>query len=209
MIKLYHITHIKNLPSIVLAGGLHCDDGRLEHSLKCIGIAHQNIKDRRANRSVPVAQFGTLAHYVPFYFAPRSPMLYAIHRNCVEHYTGGQGPIVHLVSTAEAVSDANLPFAFTDGHAEMAVSEFFENLSEVNDKIDWPVMKSKFWNDIPDHPDRKRKRQAEFLVHQFFPWTLIKGIGVIDGDMEQEVGRILAATEHQPVVRVARAWYYD
>lgn len=52
-------------------------------------------------------------------------MLYAIYKGNVEGYKDGQNPILHLTSSVEAVEEAGLPFAFTDGHAEMAISDFF------------------------------------------------------------------------------------
>lgn len=77
MTDIYHITHISNLPSIIQHGGLYCDNLIPQRNLHPQGIAHQHIKERRARRIVNVAAGGTLADYVPFYFAPRSPMLYA------------------------------------------------------------------------------------------------------------------------------------
>lgn len=53
-------------------------------------IAHQNIQDRRAYRQVPFDPGGVLHDYVPFYFAPRSPMLYTISRGNVVGYEQGQ-----------------------------------------------------------------------------------------------------------------------
>jgi len=49
---------------------------------------------------VPLAPYGCVADYVPFYFAPRSPMLYKLHKGGVPNYTGGQDPLVYLVSSA-------------------------------------------------------------------------------------------------------------
>ena len=73
-----------------------------------------------------------LSDYVPFYFAPRSPMLYAIHKGKVEGYTGGQGEVLHLVSSAESVAGENgLDYCFTEGHAEIGFSEFFEDLTDL------------------------------------------------------------------------------
>lgn len=88
-----------------------------------MGIAHQHIKDRRARKAVTVAAGGTLADYVPFYFAPRSPMLFTITKGNVEGYTGGQGQVVHLASTVEAACGLGSPWCFTDGHADMALSQ--------------------------------------------------------------------------------------
>jgi ssDNA thymidine ADP-ribosyltransferase, DarT len=48
------------------------------------------------------------------------------------------------------------------------------------DAIDWDVMKSRYWNDTNEDNDRKRRRQAEFLVRHFSPWQLITEIGVMN-----------------------------
>lgn len=196
------------MPSILQHSGLHCDNERLRVRLRCVGIAHNHIKERRARRAVTKARRGTLADYVPFYFAPRSPMLYSIGGGFVEGYTDGEDPILHLVTTAEAVAAAGLPFTFTDGHAELAVSEFFDDLTQLADKIDWKVMASTYWNDTPEDPDRKRKRQAELLVHHFAPWSLVQSIGVKNLVMKERVEEMLATATHRPVVTVKRNWYY-
>ncbi len=57
----------------------------------------------------PFGPSGTLDDHVPFYFAPRSPMLYSIHGGYVEGYVVGQRSVIHLVSSAEAVSAAGVP----------------------------------------------------------------------------------------------------
>lgn len=151
---------------------------------------------------------GTLSDYVPFYFAPRSPMLYAIHKGIVEGYTGGQGEVLHLVSGAEAVSEANgLKYCFTEGHAEMGFSEFFETIADLS-KVDWTVMKAQYWSDNESDMDRKRRRQAEFLVHRFVPWTMVEQIGVIDEQMAEKTKNLIAGCEHRPAIMVARQWYY-
>ncbi len=207
MTLIYHITHLRNLASILIQGGLCCDVLTAERALNPISIAHSHIKERRARRQVPVAAGGTLADYVPFYFAPRSPMLYVINRGAVAGYTEGQHPIVHLVASAERVAQEGLLFAFTDGHADMVISRFFEDLQAL-DQIDWKVMQATFWNDTDEDGDRKRRRQAEFLVHRFFPWTLIQAIGVISTQMAHEVQQILHASTHHPQVTVNQRWYY-
>ncbi len=135
-------------------------------------------------------------------------MLYSIHGGFVEGYSEGQDPIVHLEASVEAVVRTGLAFAFTDGHAEMAVSDCFDDLTELSEKVDWEVMRSKYWNDTVDQPDRKRKRQAEFLVHHFAPWTLVHRIGVRTVAMRQEVEAMLAVSAHQPNVEVRVDWYY-
>jgi hypothetical protein len=170
-----------------------------------VNIGHRNIKERRLRRKVPLGPGGVLADYVPFYFAPRSPMLYTINRGNVEGYTRGQTPIVHLVSTTEAVDAAGLSWVFTEGHAVMDYTDFFDDFANLN-KIDWPLMNSRYWNDTDADGDRCRRRQAEFLVHGFFPWELFSEIGVCNAAIETEVRGIVNGKT--PPVNVKQGWYY-
>lgn len=204
---IFHITHVKNLASIIREGGLHCDRKAAARSLVNVGIAHQHIKKRRAGRPVPVGPGGTLDDYVPFYFAPRSPMLYSINGGYVEGYSEGQQSVIHLVSSAEAVEAAGLPFVFTDGHADMDLSDFFDDLDDLG-KIDWNIMRAKYWADTDEDGDRKRRRQAEFLVDEFFPWSLVAGMAVLDARIRHQAAKILEESDHKPLVKVRRGWYY-
>jgi hypothetical protein len=200
---IYHITHINNLRGIVEGNGLHCD--RTAQALHSVNIGHQHIKARRLNRVVPLPPGGTVGDYVPFYFAPRSPMLYAINGGRVEGYNDGQRPVVYLCSTVEAVNQAGLQWVFTEGHAEIAYTDFFNDLADL-DKVDWSVMKLKYWADTNDYPDRKRKRQAEFLVRNFFSWSLISYIGVFDQSISQSVTGLIKS--NVPQIGIQRGWYY-
>ena len=135
-------------------------------------------------------------------------MLYTIHRGNTD-YKGGQEPVVHLVSSAETVAQARPPlqWMFTEGHAEIAFSQFFNDLEDL-DEVDWEVMKSNYWHDTEADNDRKRRRQAEFLVHRFFPWALAQEIGVCNEAVATQVQEHLTQAAHRPVVNVRRQWYY-
>ena len=139
--RIYHITHINNLTSILTTGGLIANSRVRQQQTSYIDIAHEHIQDRRAITKVPCSAGGCLHDYVPFYFAPRSPMLYAIHKQNVDGYSGGQQPIIYLVSEAYTIKDFGLKFAFTDGHAIMAYSDFYHELSDLQSVIDWKLMK--------------------------------------------------------------------
>lgn len=170
-------------------------------------IAHATIQDRRSISPVPCGPGGMLHDYVPFYFAPRSPMLYTISRGNVEGHEDGQQAVVHLVSSVQKVQDAGLDFVFTDGHGIMVLTEFFENLDDL-DQVDWEIMNQRYWFDTGEDTDRKRRRQAEFLVHTQFPWNSIEEIAVMNEDVKIQVGRVLAGAAYKPDVVVRRAWYY-
>jgi hypothetical protein len=201
------MTHLHNLESILRTGGLCCENEKVRRQLGAVSIAHAHIKERRGRRMVPVAAGGTLNDYVPFYFAPRSPMLYAIYKGNVESYKDGQNPILHLTSSVEAVKEAGLPFAFTDGHAEMAISDFFADTDRL-DKVDWEIMRATYWADTVEDNDRSRRRLAEFLVHAFFLWELVSVIGVINNAIADKVKEAIAPLANQPEVKVQRNWYY-
>ena len=210
---IYHITNINNLPRLIQTGGLWCDAERVRQGFDCVGIAHENLKLRRACTPVnsragqAIAAGGVLADYVPFYFANRSPMLYSIHRGNVVGYAGGQADIIYLVTTVEAAVSGNRPWCFTDGHAVEAMTEFLIDTAHMN-TIDWGIIKASIWYNTPDDPDRKRRKQAEFLIHGSVPWPWIHRIGVVDQGRSQRVREIIAGAAHQPEVSIERGWYY-
>jgi len=169
-------------------------------------IAYEGIQDSRATIKVCCGPGGILHDYVPFYFAPLSPMLSAIHNGKVAQYTRGQKSIVYLVSSAETIAK-NRKFVFTDGHGIMRITLFFDDLHNL-DKIDWKIMAEKYWRNTPEDTDRKRRRQAEFLVHGDFPWELIDQICVFDSASQKTVLEMIKSCSHQPEVKVMESWYY-
>lgn len=206
-VLLYHITHLDNLPGILGAGCLHCQQQLGDAGLHPVSIAYPGIQDRRLITQVPCGPGGVLHDYVPYYFAPRSPMLYAIHKNRVEAYDEGQTPIVHLVSSVPQIQTTNHQFVFTDGHATMAFTHFFTEADDL-DQIDWPLMRATYWHDTQQDPDRKRRRQAEFLVYNTVNISALLGIGVINEHVQQRVEHLLRTHQVELPVRTRRNWYY-
>ena len=95
--KLYHITHGANLSAIVETGGLLADS-EAARGRAPTRIGMSEVVARRKNLPVPCHPNTCVGDYVPFYFCPRSVMLYVIWRG--NHpsltYAAGQVPIVHL-----------------------------------------------------------------------------------------------------------------
>lgn len=207
---IFRIIHVDNLQVMLQRGGIHAPSATAADGLPYRVIHHQSIQTQRANKPVPCGPRGVIHDYASFYFAPRSPMLYAIYKGNVQDYHEGQEPIIYLVSDAQTVRSSGAEFVFTDGHAIMAMSEFFDDLSRL-DRVDWSVMRARMWNDTDRCPDRKRRRQAEFMIHRFCPWPLIGGIAVIDNRMKRQVEGVLDRFPrlHRPIVRVERGWYYE
>jgi len=134
-------------------------------------------------------------------------MLYTISRGNITNCVGGQEAVLHLVCSAQSIQSARLQFVFTNGHGIMALTDFFDHLDHLNE-VDWPLMAATVWRDTLADPDRKRRRQAEFLVHDFCPLSLIDEIGVMTPRMKTKVESILTPTSSRPRVKVVQSWYY-
>jgi hypothetical protein len=204
--KIYHICHVDRLASIV-AGGLLSDAEvqRLAPPGTIIGMS--NIKQRRLTEltldSHPGLYVGQCA---PFYFCPRSVMLYLIHkRNPELAYKGGQEPIVHLEADlfdAVAWAQANgRRWAFTLSNAGSYYFEDRADLAQLGE-IDWSAVASTQW------PAVKERKQAEFLMEHSFPWHLIERIGVYSAAINTQVAYALPVGGHRPPVAVLPSWYY-
>lgn len=141
---LFHLTHGANLKNIIAQGGLKSFSLLRSQGINPTTAAYNGIQGRRAKKVVPCPPGGTLHDYVPSYFCSRSPMLYANHRGRVATNPHGQRALIHLVTTVEAVLDAQLDFVFTDGHAAMKFSQFFVSPNELT-RLDWNVIQSWHW----------------------------------------------------------------
>lgn len=205
---IFHITHVDNLPAILADGCLWSDAELLKRSNRRTIIGYDTIKKRRLEELVVKCHPQThVGQYVPFYFCPRSPMLYVIHRRNSElSYKGGQDRIVHLVSRVGVAIKASgsEPWAFSDGNAGARYARFSNNLAEYDEFVDKTAIQATNWSD----PAIKERKMAEFLVFRSFAWTEVLGVGVISDKIGQEVQRHLSAHEHRPQVLVKRDWYY-
>lgn len=134
-------------------------------------------------------------------------MLYAIHQGNVDGCTADQADIVYLVSSAERIASSGLKFVFTDGHGIMELSDYYDNLDNL-DVIDWNVMKEKYWFDTDEDPDRKRRRQAEFLVYKKLPWDMIEMIALINNEVKAQVEEIILNAHQKHPIKVKPNWYY-
>jgi hypothetical protein len=200
---------VDNLPVILQRGGLHAPNHVPNDGLIYRTIHNVDIQNVRQVRRIPLGLCGTIHDYVPFYFGPRSPMLYQLHTGWVAGYNEGQSPLIYLVSTVQVVVKAGLSWVFADGHGIAIFTSWFDNLSDLA-KVDWDTVYARLWRDTVDDMDRQRRKQAEFLVHEFCPWEVIQEIGVIDGVAQAQVEAILKQFDvnMRRLVHTRREWYY-
>lgn len=147
--------------------------------------------------------------YIPFYFGPISPMLYRLHTGWEVDHQEGQVPIIYLVSEVQRIAGSDSKFVFSDGHGIARFTSWFEKMDDL-DKIDWDTVYLKIWKDCVEDMDRKRRKQAEFLIHGFCSWNLISEIGVFNTMMKDKVEMIFDSfdTALRKDVYVRREWYY-
>lgn len=137
--------------------------------------ASTEIKGARRTKPVPVHPHKCVGDYVPFYYAPRSPMMSAISHGRVPGYSNSRH-LVYLISSIVRVDAAGLAWVCSDGNARTGITRFFNTWEDLEAKTDWPLMKDQYWTDTADDGDRRRRRMAEFLVHRFFPLSLISAV---------------------------------
>ncbi len=204
--KIFHICHVDRLVSIV-ASGLWSDARVQQAQPAGTVIGMHSIKQRRLTELKLTSRPGLyVGQCVPFYFSPRSVMLYLIHmRNAELAFKGGQDQIVHLqadlldtVAWAEAHQQR---WAFTLSNAGSYYFEDRADLAQLNE-IDWGAVAATQWSGC------KEPKQAEFLVEDDFPWQLVEGIGVRSAAVAAQVARALPAGGHRPPVAVQPLWYY-
>jgi ssDNA thymidine ADP-ribosyltransferase, DarT len=208
--RVFHMTRIERLPSVV-EHGLLPDNVCRQQLITGVEIGYHHIKRRRAQRVVPCGAGGTLADYVPSYFAPRSPMLSAITNGRVGPEAARTDQIVYLVSTTQSLRNAGLTVVASNRHAELDYAEMSDLDGDLDHDgfVDWPLMTARYWSNTPDDPDRKERRQAECLVHPHVPWQAIEGVITKTEQARSQVELVLGTVAAQPArVAVRAEWYF-
>lgn len=217
--RLFHITALANLPSIWRAGALLAKNAGVEVGVSYQNIAHQGAQGARAKRRVPDPPGGLVHDYVPFYFAPRSPMLYAIQAGKVDGCSWRQADIVHLETTIERATAGGRPFVFYDCNATLAFAEPFTDLAHLDDAVAWDLLTEapqldgycKFWQNrnSPDrYTDRMERRQAEFLIKDRLPLDCLTRLGVLDATKQAQVQSLIDVEAFGLQVHVMPSWYF-
>ena len=204
--KIYHIVHVDRLSSIAADGCLWCDATIAQCNSPGTTIGMNAIKQRRLQLPLKSHSDLHVGDCVPFYFCPRSVMLYVIYQSNHDDlaYKGGQDPIVHLEAdfyTSVDWAEANEQrWAFTNSNAS---SYYFEDYCDRKhlSKINWEAVQAKNWSACKDG------KQAEFLLENRFPWHLIERIGVYSDTAYQQAANALPVDGHRPKIEINRKWY--
>lgn len=207
VIKLYHIVHLDRLSSIIQDGFIWSDAEVQQRCSSGTTIGMSSIKERRMHKTLTCYPDLHVGECVPFYFCPRSVMLYLFYMN--NHpdvaYTGGQEPIIHFVvdlqNVVEWAYQNGKRWVFTDSNAGSYYFNDYNNLDQLH-RIDWPSVQATNWQNC------REQKQAEFLMENQLPFELIESIGVYSINQQQSVAGFLSASEYKPPVNIMKNWYY-
>ena len=203
--KIYHIVHVDKIGSIMRDQHIYCDAQMRSAVKPGTNIGMNHIKDRRLHKQVSSHKNLRVGDCVPFYFCPRSIMLYLIHRsNSSElEYKGGQESIVHLEAdlkrTVEWARDNNRKWLFTLSNAGSSYFEERCDLNQLSD-LDWATIQAREWR------HHREGKQAEFLIEASFPWHLVETIGVFSQNLYNQTMQIVNG--QRPSIQIKPDWYY-
>lgn len=136
-------------------------------------------------------------------------MLYILHKGNHPEltYRDGQRPIVHLQADLYTVirwaETHQVPWAFSDRNASAHVAQFYNDPSKLS-SLDWFAVSATDFRDSRV----KEGKQAEFLMFDYFPWTLIEKVGTIDNTVATQAKMVIAGVEDRSIVTVERGWYF-
>jgi hypothetical protein len=218
-IRLFHITAIDNLTAICQRGALVSKNAGASLGINYQNIAHAGIQTTRATKLVTNPPGGSVHDYVPFYFAPRSPMLFTINNGNVDGCSLKQEDILHLETTVDRVIRNNPKFVFYDRNAALCYSKPYTDLDKLSTEIAWDLITEapqldgfcKYFLDrhTPEkYIDRMERRQAEFLLKHVVHLSAMTCIGIINESKAEIVRNILAETGVNLPVVVKTNWYF-
>ncbi|MCT9809787.1 DUF4433 domain-containing protein [Acidovorax sp. Be4] len=218
-VRLFHITAIDNLPALCRAGALLSKTQGAAAGVAYQNIAHDGAQRARAAKLVALPPRGSVHDYVPFYFAPRSPMLSAIHHGRVVDCALQQQDIVHLETTVDRVTAGGTPFVFYDRNATLAYSRPYDDVEQLADAVAWDLITAppaldgfcKYFHNQHQNEryvDRRERRMAEFLVHGRVPLGVLTRVGVCNAPQARAVQAILDAAGVPLQAEVKTDWYF-
>ena len=200
---IFRITHRDNVPWI-LDNGLHCAASDVRDP-NFVAIGKPDLIKVRSRKPIEVPPGGTLADYVTFYFAPRTPMLGDIRL--------GQGvpkranaEIVFLISSLPELQKNGVAFLFTDRHAGTRYARFSSSLDDLG-WLPWGAFRTRSFRKDPDNPDAFEQYQAEALAHGHVPLRALLGIACYSDDVKARLDGLVAERGLTVTTYLRTGWY--
>lgn len=203
--RIFRITHVQNVRWI-LRNGVHCRNSGVSDP-NFVSIGSEELITKRTTRAVPIPPFGTLSDYVPFYFTPKSIMLY----NILTGYNGvrrrDREDIVMIVSSLKHLRERDRSFVFSDRHAYLLTANFSTDLTELP-KLAWSNWRNADFKNDPERPEKKEMYQAEALVHRNLGMTDLLGFATASPRSRDALMRVVEDAGVDIRVIAQPSWYF-
>lgn len=179
----FRITHIDNIPHIVEYGitASHSPN----RNEKYVNIGDSQIIGKRHDC---LTNGINLSEYIPFYFGPRSPMLYVIQHGYNNVQPQEPANIIYCVIRLSDLIADEIDCIFCDGHALDGYSEFYDKsyLKDIDNIINYDDVYARYWITDEDS-DLKRRKEAELLIKTDLPPKYIRGFVVFNHEAKTKL----------------------
>jgi hypothetical protein len=213
-VKIYRMTHIKNIPHILEYGITHKSSPNANPNFVAIGDV--SLIDTRSGKRVRISNGDNfradapsivLGDFIPFYFGIRMPMLYVVQNggNFVQTPTRAED-IIYLVCSVSDIAQSTNAYYFSDGHATDNLTTFYgaDKIHELPNLVNWDAVKASYWGG-QENLNIKRKKQAEFLIASDLPPHLLVGFGCFNQDAKQ---RLMSMGVGEEKIKIIPNGYY-
>ena len=194
--RIYHLTHIRNLPGIV------SDHALVAGATPVLDIAPAALRSERAETGVS-ASGKTLNEYVPFFLSPDATFWQAL-RDGNEHprlsreaLSSETSDFVFLVSTLRHVVSAAHDFVVTDGNAEGSYTRFAMTRDDAEGLL----------HRLRSENAGAGLLEAELLVEGALPLESVTLVGVQNDKVRAAVREILRESDFTPKISVYPPWF--
>ena len=196
-LRIYHVTHISNLPAILESGVLLADASPSWTERPAVDISTPEL--REARRTASASATGVVADYVPFFVSPNSTLWTSMRSDSTDPRLASAARDLPATEFVVLVSTVNIAgrdkVVVTNGDATGVVTRF----TATPEGAEAQLRKLQ--------GDEEALAEAELLVHESFPFESVTLIGVGNDKARNEVRDLLAATPHSPKLSIYPPWF--
>jgi len=209
--RIYHVTHVSNLASILNSGRLLADASDAWESRPTVDISSTETRESRRTIVVSDENDASVASYVPFFLSPTSSVWLSVREHVADPRLSEviresiPSDYVILVSSVKSVVDAHDAddderagaIVVTDGDAAHTLTRF-ATTREAGDRV---------LRKLRADEESVQILAAEYLVKDEFPIELVSLIGVANDRARDAVKAIVKASPFSTRVAVYPPWF--